>query len=241
VAKVCKFMLESGKVKVEHCKAMLTATRHVPAGLLEKNLEILRRCFEDAFLYSPGADRYIKTVILSMIGLYNATKQFSYKQTQGYYEIDAGAGVKTRRRMQDGSFVFTSYTELLGLFSMAPWGRIALDVEQMRIAQITDFVARFPTQLSIVGAHVDGVFDFSHDFEQQRILSEIEDTVRFPDGSPMFKVKNEPVCKVPTWPQGDSLRAQEIKLEPVEWEEYQEWDVPDARFWLRRSSRRAGA
>ena len=123
---------------------------------------------------------------------------------------------------------------------MAPWGRIALDVEQMRVAQITDFVARFPAQMSIVGAHVDGVFVFSHDFEQQRILSEIEDTVRFPDGSPIFKVKNEPLCKVPTWLQGDSLRAHEIKLEPVEWEEYSGTSRTPGS-WLKRCSRREAA
>jgi hypothetical protein len=29
---------------------------------------------------------------------------------------------------------------------MAPWGRIALDVEQLRIAQATEFVRRFPEQ-----------------------------------------------------------------------------------------------
>ena len=88
--------------------------------------------------------------------------------------------------MDDGSFIFTSSTELVGLFSMAPWGRIALDVEQMRIAQATAFVQRFPLQLTIAGAHVDGVFIFSREYEQQAILDKIVDDVRFPDGSQMF-------------------------------------------------------
>ena len=232
-AEVCEYMLERGTVYVHHCKASLTATRHVPPELFEKNLEVLKTVYADALwnCNASSPEQYTKGAILSMLGLYNASKQFCYKQTQGFYEIDAGAGVRTRRRMPDGSFIFTSYTELVGLYSMAPWGRIALDVEQLRIAQATEFVKRFPEQMSIVGAHVDGVFVFSHDLDQRRLLSQIEENLRFPDGSRMFQIKNEPVCKVPTWPQGDSLREHKIELKPVQWEEYQEWDVPDVK-WL---------
>ena len=231
-AEVCEYMLERGIVYVHHCKAMITATRHVPTELLDKNLEVIRNAFGEAMWASvaASAEKYIKGAFLAMIGLYNASKQFSFKQSQGFYEIDAGAGVKVRRRMEDGSFLFTSSTELVGLFSMAPWGRIALDVEQMRIAQATAFVNQFPAQLSIVGAHVDGVFVFSHDMDQHLILNQIEDNFRFPDGSPIFKIKKEPICKVPTWPQGDSLRTQEISLEPPQWHEFEEWDIPDVDF-----------
>ena len=241
-AEVCEYMLERGTVHVHQCKAMLTATRHVPAERFERNLEVIKAVYQDA-LWNCGAskaDKYVKGAVLSMIGLYNSTKQFCYKQTRGCYEIDAGAGVKSRRRMEDGSFVFTSYTEMVGLFSMAPWGRIALDVEQLRIAQATEFVRRFPVQLSIVGAHVDGVFVFSHDFDQKTILAKIEDNLTFPDGSQMFQIKNEPVCKVPTWPQGDNLRAHQIKLEQVYWEEFQEWEVPDVQFLAKKVLEKGG-
>ena len=169
-AEVCEYMLDQKIVNVEHCKAMISATRHVPAELLAKNLDVLKDAFGTG-LWKTGAnsDSYIKGAFLSAFGLWNATKQFSYKQYQGFYEVDAGVGVKMRRRMDDGSFIFTSSTELVGLYSMAPWGRIALDVEQMRVAQAIAFVKQFPLQLSTVGAHVDGVFVFSHDFDQQRI------------------------------------------------------------------------
>ena len=82
-----------------------------------------------------------------MIGLWNCTSQHSYKQFRGFYEIDAGPNVKLRRRMEDGSFIFTSSTELVGLYSMAPWGRIALDVEQLRIAQATAAIAEYPSSI----------------------------------------------------------------------------------------------
>jgi len=241
-AEVCEYMLERGTVYVHHCIATLTATRHVPPKLFEKNLETLKTVYADALYASQASspDAYTKGAILSMLGLYNATKQFKYKETQGYYEIDAGGGVRSRRRMPDGSFVFTSYTELVGLFSMAPWGRIALDVEQLRIAQATEFVRRFPAQMSLVGAHVDGVFVFSHDLDQARLLSQIEENLRFEDGSRMFQIKNEPVCKVPTWPQGDSLREHKIELKQVQWEEYQEWEIPDVKYLAQKIREKGG-
>jgi hypothetical protein len=113
---------------------MLTATRHVSVDVFEKNMEVIKNAYGEALYFSgaPSAESYTKGACLAMLGLYNANKQYSYKQTQGFYEIDAGAGVKMRRRMEDGSFIFTSSTELVGLFSMAPWGRIALDVGSLR-------------------------------------------------------------------------------------------------------------
>ena len=46
----------------------------------------------------------------------------------------------------------------------------------------------------------------------------------------MFQVKREPVCKVPTWPQGDNLRSMELDLKPLVWQDFQEWDIPNVEF-----------
>jgi len=112
--------------------------------------------------------------------------------------------------MEDGSFIFTSYTELTGLYSMAPWGRIALDVEQLRIAQATASVREHPLYLQIVGVHVDGVFLLTHGHEAPGICDQIVDEHRFPDGTPMFHMKIEPASKVPTWPAVEVERSQEL-------------------------------
>ena len=135
-AEVCEYLLERNIVKVENCKAGLRATRHVPSEVLQKHLQTIAEVYDQvAFPSEQWRNTYVKGAILAMIGLWNCTSQHSYKQFRGFYEIDAGAGVKQRRRMEDGSFIFTSSTELVGLYSMAPWGRIALDVEQLRVAQ----------------------------------------------------------------------------------------------------------
>ncbi len=55
------------------------------------------------------------------------------------------------------SFEFTSSVELVSLYTMSPIGRIALDVEQMRISQAMREMELHET-LTVVGAHVDGVY-----------------------------------------------------------------------------------
>ena len=111
---------------------------------------------------------------------------------------------------------------------MAPWGRIALDVEQLRIAQATATLQRYEGHLKIVGAHVDGVFFLCHSLESALIYFEMEHEHLFPDKSPMFHLKNEPTCKVPTWPATDPDRSQNLEFRPHTWRVLQEQEVPDA-------------
>ena len=78
--------------------------------------------------------------------------------------------------------------------------------------------------------HVDGVFLLSYSWEATEIYDKILDSLRFPDGSPMFHMKKEPACKVPTWQQTDVERSQTLEFRMHEWVNLQEWDVPDANF-----------
>ena len=78
---------------------------------------------------------YKKASILALVGLWNSTEQHAWKVITSTHEIDAGSNVRRKRDMGDGVFQFFSSCELISLFSMAPWGRITLDVEQMRISQ----------------------------------------------------------------------------------------------------------
>jgi hypothetical protein len=82
-----------------------------------------------------------KQGILSMVGLWNQSQQYSYKTVRSDYQIDA-AGAKLRRQLDDGSFLWTCCGTIVDLYSMAPWGRIALDVEQLRVAQALDFLKK---------------------------------------------------------------------------------------------------
>ena len=215
-------------IRMSRCKAGLRATRRMSSEALQGHLNTIAEVYEQVEFPSAGAcSSYIEGAILSMIGLWSCTSQHAYKQFRGFYEIHAGPGVKQRRRVEDGSFIFTSSTELIGLYSMAPWGRIALDVEQLRIAQATSTIKKYADHLTIAGVHVDGVFILSHSFNAGEIYDKIVDEHRFPDGSPMFHLKNEPACKVPTWKQTDVERSQTLIFIRPQWKTFEEWDVPD--------------
>jgi hypothetical protein len=136
--------------------------------------------------------------------------------------------------MEDGSFIFTCSTELVGLFSMAPWGRIALDVEQMRVAQATKSIQEYPVDLKIVGAHVDGVFLLMHSLEATKISDDLVQEHKFEDGSPMFQIKNEPAHKDPTWPQGDAERSHQLNFAKHEWsgQSCKSWMCQMLSSWL---------
>jgi hypothetical protein len=88
-----------------------------------------------------------KQGVLSMIRLWNQCEQHAYKTVHSDYQVDA-AGAKLRRQLDDGSFVWTCCDTIVDLYSMAPWGRIALDVEQLRVAQALDFFEGVPSRQS---------------------------------------------------------------------------------------------
>ena len=91
------------------------------------------------------------------IGIWNQQSHYAYRKVHSDYQIDAGAGVKLRRQLDDGSFEWTCCDEIVDLYSMSPWGRIALDVEQLRIAQALDFLSK-QKDATILGILVDAVF-----------------------------------------------------------------------------------
>jgi hypothetical protein len=188
-AEVADFLLERCIVSRECCKAGLRATRHIPSRELEKHVEALGALCDPKFL---------KQGFLSAIGLWNCASQHVYKKVRSTHQIDAGPGLQRRRELEDGGFEWTTCEELVDLYSMAPWGRIALDVEQVRVAQAIDILNGLGHR--VLGAYVDGVF-----FEGK----ETNCPLYFPDGSPMFQLKEEPVCKLPTWEQSDTERSRE--------------------------------
>jgi len=152
-----------------------------------------------------------KQGILGMIGVWNQQSQHAYRKVHSDYQIDAGAGVKLRRQLNDGSFEWTCCDEIVDLYSMSPWGRIALDVEQLRIAQAMDFLSK-QKAATILGVLVDAVF---FKWNSGDAIPDIG--LRFPDGSPVFQLKYEPAAKLPTWPRSDFVRAACTNFEKKPW------------------------
>ena len=227
-AEVVEFLLEHHIVEPQHCLAGLRATRHVPSETLVKHFESLKAvCEHLAFESEPFMRAFQKRGILSMIGIWNATSQHAWKQTRSNYQVDAGHGLARRRQLDDGTFLWTTSTELIDLYSMAPWGRIALDVEQLRIAQAMRTLSQYTDEIRVAGAHVDGVFFLTQSFEASRLYLEIEQENKFPDGSPMFHLKSEPACKVPTWKQPEPERNQAKEFRKHEWCVVDESQIPN--------------
>ena len=225
-AEVCEYMLQKDLITDADCKAILRATRRVPGELLQKQMEVLEDVYQNVQFFSQSQRAaYVKGCLLSAIGLWNATSQFAFKQKQSHHQIDAGPAVKLRRRMDDGSFIFTSYTELVGLYSMAPWGRIALDAEQLRIAEAMDVLSQHEEHVKVIGAHVDGVFVLDHSVED--IDAQLTGHHLWPDGTPKFHLKKEKAFKVPTWKAENVVRSQEVKFERHKWKTLKELEVPN--------------
>jgi len=224
-AEVCEHLLEKQLIPAGACRAGLRATRHIPSAVLAEHFQKLDTVAER--INFDGNERlcnaFKKQGILSMIGIWNSTSQHSWKQVRSKYEVDAGHGLKQRRRMDDGSFLWTTSNEIIDLYSMAPWGRIALDVEQLRIAQAKEALALHP-EITEAGAHVDGVFFLCYSLDSLQIYCALESQFCFPDGSPIFHLKDEPVCKVPKWKQPDPIRSQKLEFVKHVWRVEQEGD-----------------
>ena len=159
-AEVVQYMLNIQTITLSDCKSSLTASRHISTKELAFCFETIQQCWETATYEKWGskeqAEKNAKYVILALEGMWNSTEQHAWNKVCSTYQSDAGNNVTSRRDIGDGVFEFTCCTDIVSLFSMAPLGRIALDVEQMRVSQATREIQKHP-QLKIAGAHVDCV------------------------------------------------------------------------------------
>ena len=226
-AEIAEYLLDNGIISLEHCKAGLCATRHIPSSALAQHVETIRdTCehmnFGTTFGSEREMERFIKQGLLSMIGLWNCQTQHAFRVVRSTHQIDAGPGVRSRKQLEDGTFEWTACDDIVDCFSMAPWGRISLDIEQLRIAQAMGTLRNLP-DAQILGAHVDGVMFIWKGFGPLPSL----DMHKFPDGTPMFHLKREPVCKVPQWEQPDPVRSQGLQFIKHEWRVIYENELQD--------------
>jgi hypothetical protein len=246
-AEVVEYMLAQGTIRDEHCRSSLTATRHVEAETLQKHLNTIKQVYDRVYFAPAGGKsaeevkaQYLKGCFLSAIGFWNSTSNFQYHSTPSFYQGDAGPGLVQRRRVEDGSFIFSTCTEIVSLFSMAPWGRIALDVEQMRVAQALETAQKFSEHVDVVGVLVDGVFIVQYtdaDIDAQLVSQHL-----WPDGTPQFQLKQDPKNEgkkpmadfVPTWKQGNSERSQKLTFSTPEWITIKETAFPNREAVLAR-------
>ena len=160
-----------------------------------------------------------KAAILSCIGLWNSIDQFQWKSVKSTYESDAGGPVQRRRELDDGVFQFTWCVDLVGLRSMRPIGQIALDMEQVRIAEILDIMKSCENDVRRLGAVVDCVY-----FEAKTLSNRVHEAIQdatLASGAPKFKIKNEDAFRSPTnWTSTPSIRNHDLVFEAPLWKHF---------------------
>ena len=202
-----RYMLETRRIEPRHLLAGIRATNHVSPSALGDAFKTLKKIMGAVAQEFPMDSRLEvseqeirsrqKGAILALIGLWNITEQAAWQRVKSSWETDAGGPVRRRRQLEDGQFEFLWSVDILSLKSMRPIGQIALDMEQVRVAEILAILKPFEQSKALTryGAVVDCVFfDLKSSFIGLDIVLK-ESTL--PSGAPKFKIKREPVQKVP--------------------------------------------
>jgi hypothetical protein len=233
-------MLENGRVDARHIKAGIRATKHVSPSALNDAFKTIKALWVHV-VQSSWAYRYYqpeeipegevvrgqKGAILSCIGLWNSTEQSVWKKVKSTHESDAGGPVTRRRELVDGVFEFAWCVDLVGLRSMRPIGQIALDMEQVRVAEILDMMKPFEDEkrLQRLGAVVDCVYYQSNEFV---ILQNEVKAAELPSGAPKFKIKVEDACRSPVkWTGSPTLRHHMLNFEPLVWSHHNDPSIDE--------------
>jgi len=104
-AEIAEYLLDNGIISLEHCKAGLCATRHIPSSKLAQHVETIRdTCEHMSFANEREMERFLKQGLLSMIGLWNCQTQHAFRVVRSTHQIDAGPGVRSRKQLEDGTF-----------------------------------------------------------------------------------------------------------------------------------------
>ena len=228
-----RYMLDTGKIDKGHLKAGVRATNHVSPNALNEAFKTIKElyihvvylkksweCIAEDEVNPKDIVQGQKGAVLACIGLWNSNDQCIWKKVKSAYESDAGGPVKRRKELDEGIFEFAWSVDLVGLRSMRPIGEIALQMEQVRIAEILDIMRPYEIRKEIVrlGAVVDCVyFDAKPFFNLQVDV----DQARLPSGAPKFQIKLEDAKKSPVnWTKSPSILHQEANFDPVDWKHF---------------------
>ncbi|NDD65155.1 MAG: HNH endonuclease, partial [Acidobacteria bacterium] len=228
-----RYMLDTGKIDKGHLKAGVRATNHVSPNTLNDAFKTIKEvyvhvihlkksweCIAPDEISPEEIVRGQKTPILACIGLWNSTEQCIWRKVKSAYESDAGGLVQRRKELDDGVFEFAWCVDLVSLRSMRPIGDIALQMEQVRIAEILDIMRPYELRKEIVrlGAVVDCVYFDAKPFVSLKVDV---DLARLPSGAPKFQIKLEDANRSPVnWTKNPSILHQEVNFEPQEWKHY---------------------
>ena len=152
--------------------------------------------FEDRPYTEEDMDSMYKGLILAMQGSWTAQPIHSWHVCNASYEEDAPAAVHMWRPHNDGTRRLMMRNELLTNKTMYPIGRIALDLEHLRMFEMLQILRQLPTEVTIHGC-INDCFKVTGIDEK-----DAEDCCRkllYADKTPVFKVKTgattAPLCE----------------------------------------------
>jgi hypothetical protein len=152
-----------------------------------------------------------KVLILAMQGSWTSQHKYSWSVCNARYEEDAPAAVHMWRPNADGTRRLMMRDQVLGNKTMFPIGRIALDLEHLRMFEMLQILQKMKIPPAIYGCINDCfILDKITTEEAQECCNKLT----YQDGSPVFKVKEglmpAPLCKWEynyTHPRFSSWRA----------------------------------
>ena len=130
-----------------------------------------------------------KGLILAMQGSWTSQHTYSWKVCNARYEEDAPAAVHMWRPNDDGTRRLMMRDEVLTNKTMFPIGRIALDLEHLRMFEMLQVLKKLPKPPSIHGC-INDCFMLSGISSEE--AKECCSTLSYPDGTPVFKLKEGP-------------------------------------------------
>jgi ribosomal protein L37AE/L43A len=231
------YMLRTGAITRDNLVYGLKATRHVDPAVLHGAFETMRGCMKQAFEEELAADNVepdgteeaqcsfaVKTFILSMIGLMNSTERLKWKEVRSTTADDCRGPVKRRKYIGDGIWQFKICTKLVTTGSYRPIGQIALNMERVRCDQMRRALN-----------HMPGVVTYSHKVDDTALhLTGFEDPVaafvesaRHPDGTPIFRMKDERSNRMPRSAEQLVLTDGDVKVSDFQWRILRESDGGD--------------
>lgn len=212
------YMLDAGLIAPTQLKAALLASRHISPTQFRVAADAITATW-DAWSFGPELGEGLKKrSLLAMFGLWNSGEQKSWKRVVSSSEFDAGGGAEKRRYIGDGLFEFDVPTHILDNRCLSPLGRIALDMEQVRVHQgMRMLQKRSPVDLFIVAAHVDEIY-FVHTerITAEQLKTELLSEHTYPSGAPVFQIKYKNAKDVPHWPQKETIDFP-LQVEEIDW------------------------
>ena len=228
------YMLRGGIITTDNVVYGVRASRLLEPVKLAEAFETIQKAAEtglkDEWSDQPE-DRemllkdFVKLLRLSWIGFCQLTERLEWHEVRSMFVEDNPGNVTRREYLGHGVWAFKACTNVVDLYTMRPYGDIALQMEQCFVHRAMEIMKSIPQAITW-GIHVDGLVidDSSFDLKILEDLLEKPQN-RYPSGKPMFQLKPEGGNSLPVWKRRYEERSFDLDLGGLEWRVVEEADA----------------